>query len=263
MRHEACSTLGLGLHPWFVEAAHEGWLVDLEKLLLARTQAVVGEIGLDRIRAHASSPAYVAQLGAFRVQLRLAARLGRPVSIHCVRAYGDLVNELRMLSTSRTVGSTSGVGDSLRQNRDSSVDGSLPPAVAIHSYAGSPETAVELLALPSGLGRQIYFGLSTHFSCRNPSKLASLLQCLPHDRLLLESDAHDEQVGARRMEAVCTAVADAKGWSLEETAQLTSRNAQAFLGSCCGPPSKHNCVFTSLFEGESHAQMEKCEGLVV
>lgn len=220
------ATLGLGLHPWFVEASPTDWSDQLECRLRAHPRAVVGEIGLDRARAAAASPAYAAQLDAFRLQLRFAARLRRPVSIHCVRAYGDLLHELRQLARP---GSQAGPG-----SHPAAGDDRVPPALAIHSFAGSPETASALLALPGGLGRRIYFGLSIHISCRSGAKLAATLPRLPDDRLLLESDADELGQAERRVAQACVAVAAAKGWHPHKLAAVTRQNAWEYLAAVRG-----------------------------
>ena len=78
-----------GLHPWYVAEATPDWVGSLRWRLQAWPTAVVGEIGLD----HAVDPAtYPAQEEAFLAQIRLAATLHRPVSVHCRRAYGRLIN---------------------------------------------------------------------------------------------------------------------------------------------------------------------------
>jgi TatD DNase family protein len=221
LSHRRFTTLGLGLHPWFVESAPPGWADQLEDRLRAHPTALVGEIGLDRARATATSPAYAAQLVAFRLQLRCAARLRRPVSIHCVRAYGDLLRELRNLAPPQSDGSPT--------HRTADAADPFPPALAIHSYAGSPETADALLALPRGLGGRIYFGLSVQVSCRSAAKMAATLPHLPVDRLLLESDAEEPGLAAGRVAQACAAVAAAKGWHEYRVAAVTRQNAWRFL----------------------------------
>lgn len=223
LSRQRSATLGLGLHPWFVDSAPPDWAAQLEARLRAHPTALVGEIGLDRARAAAASPAYAAQLHAFRLQLRCAARLRRPVSIHCVRAYGDLLQELHQMATPRSATSPG--------HHPADAADPFPPALAIHSYAGSPETATQLLALPCGLGGRIYFGLSVQVSCRSAAKLAAILPRLPEDRVLLESDADDPGQAARRVAQACEAVAAAKGWHAYRVAEITRRNAWSFLAA--------------------------------
>ena len=78
----------LGIHPWFVSALSASWKTELESMLV-NSRAGIGEIGLDKTRADFSRQARV-----FREQLQLAARLRRPVAVHCVRAWGRLLEIL-------------------------------------------------------------------------------------------------------------------------------------------------------------------------
>eukprot|EP00903_Cladosiphon_okamuranus_P021639 g19894.t2 len=88
---------GLGLHPWNAHAKSEGWLQNLKALLEEYPQALVGEIGLDKVARTPDTRRveWDHQLKVFRVQMALAARLSRPVSMHCVKAYGKIVDFLR------------------------------------------------------------------------------------------------------------------------------------------------------------------------
>ena len=134
----------LGLHPWNVADARPGWEERLEALL-AGHRAGVGECGLDFARR--TLPREV-QVHALRLQLRLAVRLGRPLALHCVRAWGAL----------KALFAEEGV----------------PPAgVLVHAYGGSAETARELQDL----------GLWLSFAAPGPA-----LTAVREDRLLLETD---------------------------------------------------------------------------
>lgn len=80
----ACS---VGLHPWEVTAS---WQVQLN---LLRTDAVlpnvwaIGECGLDALRGEEMP----LQIEAFRAQVQLADEVGKPVIVHCVRAFEVLL----------------------------------------------------------------------------------------------------------------------------------------------------------------------------
>ncbi len=82
----------VGLHP------HDAskWLVEGGRIeTLAADAAAIGECGLDFYRNLAPRQA---QLDAFRAQLELAARLGKPVIIHCRDAFADVYSELESAS---------------------------------------------------------------------------------------------------------------------------------------------------------------------
>ena len=67
----------VGIHPW--EAA-EGDLATVREHV--GPAQIVGEIGLDYLR-----PDREAQLRIFEGQLRLAEAAGKPVVLHCVKAF--------------------------------------------------------------------------------------------------------------------------------------------------------------------------------
>jgi hypothetical protein len=154
---------------------HAAWRARLGALLSAHPSSIVGEVGIDRSALIPGSRARVRfdhQLALLREQLALAARHGRPVSVHCVRGYGHLLQLLASLPR----------------------EGGCPPAVMLHSYGGSPEEVARFVALP-GVGPRVFFSFSSAINGRNPDKLAARIRAVPDDRLLLESD----QVGAPRM----------------------------------------------------------------
>ena len=85
----------VGVHPWDAEAQ-----VDWERLRQAASlpQVVaIGECGLDAMRG----PALDVQEPVFVRQARLAEELGKPLIVHCVRAYGRLMELRRALSPSQ------------------------------------------------------------------------------------------------------------------------------------------------------------------
>ena len=76
----------LGIHPWYVDTAVGNWEDELIDLLRSHPLAMVGEIGLDKGR-----PNYLLQQDIFRRQLQIAADLNRPVHIHCVKAWDEML----------------------------------------------------------------------------------------------------------------------------------------------------------------------------
>lgn len=90
----ACSNVrvGLGLHPWFVEAGSAG----ASQIDAFRAQAAgvrfIGEVGLDFGRAHVDSAD--AQLAAFSAVMEAVARGFHVVSIHAVRAATPVLDVL-------------------------------------------------------------------------------------------------------------------------------------------------------------------------
>ena len=72
----------VGIHPWH---ALVGEVAEVERL--APEADAIGEIGLD----YACVVPHEAQMVVFRAQLALAEQLGKPVILHCVRAFEDVM----------------------------------------------------------------------------------------------------------------------------------------------------------------------------
>jgi len=145
-----------GLHPWDVPTAPAGWLAELRRVLLAHPGAGVGEMGLDRW-VEGFDPD--AQEAAFRAQLALAVELDRPLTIHCVRAIGPLMDILRVAELPRR-------------------------GFLLHSWNGPVELVPELARLGA------YFSFSSHhFPERKAHLREQFAAAIPRERVLVETDA--------------------------------------------------------------------------
>lgn len=155
-RQHACVVPLLGLHPWFVYRADARWLANLSQRV--DEEAVgIGECGLDfAIEDFDAS----AQEAAFRAQLQLARETGRPVSIHCRKAWERLLAILGEVGLPRS-------------------------GAVVHAFSGSAETARALQRL----------GLHISFSCAlaNPAnkRAAKAVAAVALDHLLFETDSPD------------------------------------------------------------------------
>ncbi len=94
-----------GVHPWDCGNRSPDWGENLRTALLAHPRAHVGEIGLDRWIIDGLKPGdprlaglrvapLAEQTEVFTTQLALAAELNRAASIHCVQAWGALLEAL-------------------------------------------------------------------------------------------------------------------------------------------------------------------------
>ena len=145
-----------GLHPWKVAERSGSWLETLTSYLKKYPQSSLGECGLDRWM---KEPDLADQHQVFRQQLQLAAELKRPATIHCLKAWGPLLEELRAAETL--------------------------PKFLLHSFAGSKEIAEECLKLGA------YFSFSGYFLHPRKEKVREVFKALPSDRILVETDAPD------------------------------------------------------------------------
>ncbi len=146
-----------GLHPWRVQEAPDGWQACLRDYL-SREARGLGEVGLDKwIRNHDLEKQRV----ALTAQMELAVEFGLPLMLHCLQAWGSLLELLK--------------------NGPCPAQGFL-----LHSYGGPPEMIPDFVDLGG------YFSFSGHFlSERKRAHLERCLASVPGERLLAETDAPD------------------------------------------------------------------------
>jgi TatD DNase family protein len=74
-----------GIHPW--DANKEIILSELEQIIAHKHCLAVGECGLDKVKG----PGLPVQKALFEAQLKLALKHQKPVIIHCVKAFDELM----------------------------------------------------------------------------------------------------------------------------------------------------------------------------
>lgn len=220
----------LGVHPWYVEDLPEDWLQTLEALLRKHPSAIVGEIGLCKmakfVRQHpeGKTVALEIQRSIFKEQMILAAKLRRPVSVHCVNQHGTFVSVLKEIVCS---------------NRENPRD-VLPIAIGMHSFTGTANHVKELLTFEKSISPQkplFYFGFShavNYSMCtsdKSRRKGREAVRAVPSDRILVESDVHSPSDLLCGTAGAIAYAAWASNISVEEMAEVTSRNGLTFLGS--------------------------------
>ena len=198
-----------GIHPWHAHTAGPGWQEKLVRVLGKFPAASIGECGLDRWIDH---PPIEVQRPVFLDQLQIARELDRPVTIHCLKAWGPL--------------------------SDAFAAAPPPSRFLMHSFGGSIETARELI--PAGA----YFSFSGHFLHPRKAAVLDVFRQLPRDRILLETDAPDMLPPAEiithllpenhnhpaNLPAIGRALAPALGMEPSDLAELTTRNFHACFG---------------------------------
>jgi Tat protein secretion system quality control protein TatD with DNase activity len=220
----------LGVHPWYLEDLPENWLQTLEALLRKHPSAIVGEIGLCKmakfVRQHpeGKTVALAIQRSVFKDQMILAAKLRRPVSVHCVDQNGTFVSVLKEIVCS---------------NRESPRD-ALPIAIGMHSFTGTAHHVKELLTFENSISPHkplFYFGFShavNYAMCtsdKSRRKGREAVRAVPSDRILVESDVHSPSDLRGGTAGAIAYAAWASNTSVEEMAEVTSRNGLTFLGS--------------------------------
>lgn len=158
-----------GVHPWDSGDRHSGWLEKLRATLATDLAAGVGEIGLDRWIIDGVRPGdpriagiRVApldeQIEVFAAQLALAAEFNRAASIHCVQAFGAVLEEL--------------------QRAPRAARGFL-----LHGYGGPAEMIRTFVDLGA------YFSFNIELEGTRHHARRENFRHIPVDRLLVETDA--------------------------------------------------------------------------
>lgn len=195
----------LGIHPWRAHAAMTGWQERLRLLLEKHPEASIGECGLDQ---WITEPTMEIQQPVFLDQLRIARELDRPITIHCLKAWGALFDAFR--------------------------ESPPPSRFLMHSFNGSVETARRLIPLGA------YFSFSGYFLHERKSAVLDVFRKLPTDRILLETDAPDmlpppgfithflpeNHNHPANLPAIGGALAEILAMTPEALAALTRENAQ-------------------------------------
>jgi len=186
-----------GLHPWFCDQHSDSDLTLLPQFLA--NAVAVGECGLDgsdRCRF-----AMDAQLHWFRAQLQLAVEYDLPVIVHAYRAVDDVIREIRQLPGLRGV---------------------------IHSFSGSQQQAEQLLKLG------FYLGIGGAVTYQRASRLQRVVQYIPLEKLLIETDSPDQPPAAHRGQGnepaflieILTQIATLRSMDIALLASICNQNAR-------------------------------------
>ena len=193
----------VGIHPHDAASADDTALAELERLAGVARVVAIGETGLDFFRD--LSPR-AAQARAFRAQLALARRLGKPVVVHCRDAHAET---LAILAEAR-VGDTGGI---------------------MHCFSGDLDVARRCLDLG------LLISLAGPVTYPKARALPDVARAVPADRLVIETDCPflppQPHRGKRNEPAYLTItaarVAELRGEPLEDLAARTTANARALL----------------------------------
>lgn len=178
----------VGLHPWWTEQPVTAeQRTQLEGLLTDSRCLAMGEMGLDNLKG----PAMEVQMDILRSQLSIADALNKPVVIHCVRAFDQLVQ----------------------------VKNEFPGIEnwCVHGYGRHAILGKQLI------GQGFYLSLMPGLPS---AKYAELLGALPLDRLFLETDSMPEAI----IVDVYREMADLAGIDVAALQAQMNKNANVFFG---------------------------------
>lgn len=196
------SLAAYGLHPLAAEEWNHSCREELLTLLGESQTVAVGEIGLDR---YANVPVD-RQEAVFREQVQIAVQVSLPVLIHCRKMPGRLLEIL----AEEQCGQVGGI---------------------MHAFSGSLQTAKKALDLGFALS---FGGALTYPDAR---RVLDVLTNIPDDMIVIETDAPDLAPHPRRGEPnrpvwislILDRLAELKGWSRQQAAEITSENARRIL----------------------------------
>jgi TatD DNase family protein len=81
----------IGLHPWYINAAWENEWAKLKAFSNQKNVIAIGECGLDKV----CDVDFKLQQTVFAKQIELANHVGKPLIIHCVKAYDEVLKMLK------------------------------------------------------------------------------------------------------------------------------------------------------------------------
>ena len=189
----------IGYHPEYADTVTESDLDYLKSLLGEKKIVGIGEIGLDY---HYTKDNKDKQIWLFEEQLKIAEEFNLPVVIHSRDATMDTINTLKKYKVK-------GI---------------------IHCFSGSLETANIYISMGFllGIGGVVTF---------KNSKLKDVVKELSLESIVLETDSpyltpvpfRGKINSSKYLEFIANFIADIKNISVDELAEITSRNASSLF----------------------------------
>jgi TatD DNase family protein len=172
----------IGMHPWYLEDLLPGDEKRLGILAAHKRVIAIGEAGLDK----ACDTPYPLQRKHFIDQIRLADQLKKPMIIHCVKAWPELISIYKAEKPQTTW--------------------------IVHGFNNSADVILQL----TGLGIYLSFGRAV----LNPeSRAAKEIHTVPDHLLFLETDD-----SAIEMSSIYEKTAELKGITVEQLAAIIESN---------------------------------------
>ncbi len=189
-----------GVHPSETAELNEENFEWLQEQCRHKKVVAIGEIGLDY---YWKEPAQETQKRWFARQLELAKTIQKPVIIHSRDAAKDTFDMI----SAHNVGEVGGV---------------------VHCFSYSVEMALEYVALG------FYIGIGGVVTFKNGRKLKEVVEAVPIERILLETDspylAPEPNRGTRNssfnLPAIAQKIAQIKGMTYDEVVSITEENAR-------------------------------------
>ena len=154
---ESIPYYSIGIHPWYInESRVEADLKIIEEKLQSKNCLALGECGLDK---RIEIP-FETQIEIFEKQIKLAQKFNKPLILHCVSAYQEVIEIKKRLK--------------------------ITVPMIIHGFSKNIEVSKSLL----NNGFYLSFG---KYLVRNPELEEVFLQ-VPNNRFFLETDTIEESL---------------------------------------------------------------------
>jgi TatD DNase family protein len=179
----------IGIHPWYIDENRlESDLNSIKNKLQLKECIALGECGLDK---RIETPLEV-QISVFEKQIALAEKYQKPLVLHLVGAFEELISIKKRLKVS------------------------VP--MIIHGFSKNQQVAKQLIEN----GFYLSFG---KYLLRNP-ELEAVFQSIPNDKFFLETDTIDETI-----EEVYALAAKYKNITIEDLIEMVNSNFETVFKS--------------------------------
>lgn len=187
--HSSIPYYSMGIHPWFIkEATLDQEFEILTQKIQDKNCLAIGECGLDK---RIDVPLDL-QKAVFERQLLLAQHVQKPVIIHCVAAFDELIECTKRLQ--------------------------IKVPIIVHGFSKNSQVANQLIQQ----GFYISFG---KYLFQMPN-LASVLNQIPEERFFLETDT-----ALQSIEDVYQLVAKSKGISVPALQEKVKQNFESIFNT--------------------------------
>lgn len=191
----------VGVHAHEANAMKENDLERIKELYNKEKIVAVGEIGLDY---HYDFSPRDKQIEVFTRQVETANELSLPIIIHDREAHEDTMNILRKYR----------------------------PKGVVHCFSGSAEMAKEVIKLG------MYIGMGGAVTFKNAKKPVEVIETIPLDRLVLETDApymtpvpfRGQRCDSSHIAYTAEKIAEIKGISPQEVIDICFENSKRLFG---------------------------------
>lgn len=191
----------LGVHAHEAEEATEEDFERIKALYSNKKVVAVGEIGLDY---HYDFSPRERQIEVFERQIILAKELDLPIIVHDRESHEDTMNLLKKYR----------------------------PKGVVHCFSGSKEMAKEIVKL------QMYIGMGGAVTFKNARRPVEVMEYLPAEYLLLETDApymmpvpfRGQRCDSSHIANTAEKIAEIKSMDAQELIDICNKNAKSLFG---------------------------------